>query len=219
MGRAPFLWLAQWLLFVVVLGAGSSALWFGMPDFPGLHQAMSDQAGWILSQPLEIPGLLARTLAVQGEFWLTSFLGSFGALDTDLPRPLILLLWGLLLLALAVDALEGPGLLGWPVRVAVLAAGVAAFVGTLLALYVIWTSHIPGGGIGASLIQGVQGRYFIPVAPLVLVALAWTPAALARRAAPWLPALRQGLLVGLAGCLILTLFTLVLRYWVPPPGA
>ena len=37
----------------------------------------------------------------------------------------------------------------------------AAFFGAFLAMYIIWTSLV--SGIGASSIEGVQGRYFLPV--------------------------------------------------------
>lgn len=131
-------------------------------DEPGVD--LKQQALGIVRSPLEFV-----TLAAQ-EYWNRSgelretFVGRFGWLDTVLPATVQAVVLLFLILAGLTD---GRPDLTLTLRQRVILAGV--FAGTLLVtsavLYVVWTP------VGATRIEGVQGRYLIPVAPAFLLLL------------------------------------------------
>ena len=97
-------------------------------------------------------------------FYHRSFIGILGWLDTHLTEYFYPTLWmGLALCALAsvsVSTLHGD----WSARLLLVAIGVASIGLIFLAMLVTWTPH------PASVVKGVQGRYF--VVPAILLAYA-----------------------------------------------
>ena len=59
----------------------------------------------------------------------------------------------------------------WNIRFSIysLLGAVLVIIACFLALYVQWTSHRQG--IGIDWVDGVQGRYFIPIAPFIVAAI------------------------------------------------
>ncbi len=111
-----------------------------------------------LGEPLRFAGLAAADYLHHGLRYAAGFAGNFGWLDTPLPRPAIAI-WGLLLLAAALTGGDaGLALAAWQRWVA---AAVVAATMLLLSLsqYVLWTR------LGADFVDGLQGRYFLPLAP------------------------------------------------------
>ena len=124
--------------------------------------------GWklrfMLAHPLEFPeaviGMLANKDAV--EFW-HQVIGVLGLFDTVL-QPWVYAAIGLLLVGTFVSPL------GCAARLScALAAGVTALaycLAVILIFYLIWTP------VDADQVWGVQGRYFVPILPLVAIASA-----------------------------------------------
>lgn len=136
------------------------------------------------------------TLHTHGERLLESFLGRLGWLDLPLPA----WLRGLALAGLALAALTscapraGRGTRWLGLGVALSAAG------AVFALqYLVWTP------VGAGMVEGVQGRYFLPLALLLVVCLPARPV-LPRHASLLLPVLGAVTLGG-------TLWEVVGRYY------
>ena len=118
----------------------------------------------MLAQPLAFPeavlGMIANKDAV--EFW-HQVIGVLGLFDTVL-QPWVYTAIGLLLAGTLVSPL-GVG----SRRACALAAGVTALaycLAVVLIFYLVWTP------VDADQVWGVQGRYFVPVLPLVAVAVA-----------------------------------------------
>ena len=87
-----------------------------------------------------------------------------GWLDTPLPDRFYHLAWGILVATILVDPFRQARV--EPVaRALYLAVFALTFAGVLLALYVATSD------VGAPAIRGVQGRYFVPLLPLLGVAL------------------------------------------------
>lgn len=87
-------------------------------------------------------------------FYQQSFIGILGWLDTALPAPFYPLLWaGLGLCALASISFSGKR--EWGARLILLCAALASVGLIFLSQLVTWTPH------PATLVQGVQGRYFV----------------------------------------------------------
>ncbi len=124
------------------------------------------QAMGLLRAPWRLPVLLADTLAACGETYREQFIGVLGWLDVHMPVAYRTAAGVALVWAAACSLLGGRVWLGW--RRALLCAGVllAAMTGVFIMQYLTWSKP------GAALVDGVQGRYFLPAAMLAGVLLA-----------------------------------------------
>jgi hypothetical protein len=122
------------------------------------------QLRWMASHPADFAGVLVASLGAARRLWTASLIGVLGHADTWLPRwlysvhPLVLLGAGV-----------ADGGAASPLRGGRRALALATAVGTLLATLVL--AYLGWNAVGGALIQGVQGRYFLPLAPLALAAL------------------------------------------------
>lgn len=190
----------------------------GVPDDPNLIVKYSAQLDWLAAHPTSIPALILRSLNHNQDFLTISFLANFGWLDTNWALPALVLPGLALVLALAADASQGKGL--FQISGSVLfflgfALSVAAFH---LALYIYWTSIIHEDGVGRAIIDGVQGRYFLPLTPYFLAPLAVMPTFIAKRVSGARADLALGSVVFTATSLALMIIIVLIRYWVPNPA-
>ncbi len=123
--------------------------------------SMSD----VLAHPAMAVRLLAESFRSQGDFYLTTMVGGrLGWLDTEIPDYLVYGFLFLLFLAAVKTAGEKQYI---QAKARLLAAGLSAAV--ILAIFgvflITWTAA------GADRIDGVQGRYFLPVLPVLLPCL------------------------------------------------
>ena len=136
--------------------SAAASLYTGLVPLTGTDPAL--QLGGLLhGNPVR---LAIGTLAGLGRFYLFSFIGQLGWVDVELPRPYYLAataqLAGAFLLAAMLT--RRPGMAApLTIVLAVLASAGAVF----LIQYLTWTP------IGAPAIDGVQGRYFLPLAALL----------------------------------------------------
>ncbi|HEX5715767.1 MAG TPA: DUF2142 domain-containing protein [Thermoanaerobaculia bacterium] len=143
-----------------------------------------------LADPLRVAGILTEDYLHHGRRYVAQIVGQLGWLDVNLPKPL---LWGyalvLGLLAL-LDTRREVAVSAWQRALLVLIA-VATLALISASQYASWTSY------GAGHVEGIQGRYFIPLAP----AVAWifhtrrfpTEPALLNRVLPWLSLVSLGI--------------------------
>jgi len=125
------------------------------------------QKAYILEDPFRYLSMLYKNTFVNGiRFYLETFVGQLGWLNLYLPAWLInFYLFVLLFAALVVST--GDFRLGIPARVWMAAV---FFLGIFLietAMYLYWTP------VGQGFVEGVQGRYFIPLSPLLFLALSF----------------------------------------------
>jgi hypothetical protein len=125
--------------------------------------SIGGQVAAIRADPLHFANVCAATVAEHGKIWLDQ-LGSLGWLDTPVnPLALHALLVFLVLLGLGDHAgsLHPP----WRLKAAgLLAAG-------LCTLVILFCCYVSGCTVGAPLVIGPQGRYWVPVLPLLLLPL------------------------------------------------
>lgn len=153
-----------------------------------------------LAHPFRVAGIIADNYLHLGLRYIAQIVGQLGWLDVNLPKPLLwgysVLLGGLLLF----DTRRDLAVHGWQrIVLSLLAVATAALVSA--AQYALWTPY------GASYVEGVQGRYFLPLAP----AAAWifysrrfaVQPALLDRLMPWLSLL----------ALSVAVWTLLHRYY------
>jgi uncharacterized membrane protein len=148
-----------------VAGAGISAWVTHRFASLGFRQPGVDpeaQLRGVLAAPLHFLGLAAADYAHHVPRYAAGLVGNFGWLDTPLPRPAVVL-WGLLLLAAALTGGDPAlALAAWQRQLAVAVTG-AVLLLLSLSQYVTWTP------LGAGFVAGLQGRYFLPVAPVAAI--------------------------------------------------
>lgn len=124
--------------------------------------SVSRQIVWLLSHPLAGLRVISQTITFAKDFYYESAIGILGWLDTPLPHWVYPLL-GILLLLCATPLLASLSSASrtWsPLLIATL-TGQLIFLGVEFALYATWTP------VGAPVVQGVQGRYLLPILPLL----------------------------------------------------
>jgi len=154
-------------LVVAVMFAGTIAASLmtmtGM-EMPNPHPRPIDtraQLRFIASDPLHFVGVLAHDTRANGSDYLESMTGRLGRYELKLPR------WttALLLLMLAgVGITCGPPL---PARARLLILAIASAIWLATLTYLYLTSSIAGGDV----IEGTQGRYLLPLLPLLMTTL------------------------------------------------
>jgi uncharacterized membrane protein len=202
-------------LLAAVLGAAVSIALAAGKDAPSDAEAFSAQAGFLFEHPGAVPALLINTAEQYGTFYFVSVFANFGSLDTNVPLPMVAAIWGLLLFAIVSDAIRpGCAVLDWPARLVLVLACATSVVLIMLALYVRWTSI--SKGVGATVVDGVQGRYFIPLLPILGACLSYAPSRLRQRAGQSLADnLLAAQLAFSKALLAVALLAIVLRYYMP----
>jgi uncharacterized membrane protein len=174
-----------------------SAAGWAPPDPPGEHTDAVAQALRLVHAPGQIAPLVAATFGAFGEAYAQEFVGVLGWLDTVLPTAFYTAAYWMLGVALLAPAAYGArAWRGFKALTPVVALVAAA--GVFLSLYLAWTS------LGVSRIEGVQGRYLIPLALMLPLAL--------EGPRPWLAAdpVRSGLqLAATIGVLAFPIVSLV----------
>lgn len=119
------------------------------------------QLGHILSHPLSYIHALARAIiGVNGNPLVLEFNGVFGWLDTYLPLWLITASYIVMGIPLALTS-PIPSLT-WPRRIFIFLLAGLTSISIVTLLYASWNQ------VGAGIIEGLQGRYFIPLTALLI---------------------------------------------------
>lgn len=137
-----------------------------LPAVEGSNINPTLQKEWLLSNISAIPELLRNTKELKWTVYWTGFWGHIGWLDTLFPFPVIMLGY-LVLIMVGISESFTYNIWArkrWKNAFAV----VALVVGVLGVMYGMYTSFTP---VGYSNIEGVQGRYFIPLVPALLLSL------------------------------------------------
>lgn len=109
-----------------------------------------------LTHPVDTIKLLCKTAVSKGGYYILTLVGELlGWIDIMIPRPITLFLLLLLLLSL-VRTPNDRGEMTKSSRIAFVVIALAADLLCVLSMLVFWTPQ------GADVVEGVQGRYFIP---------------------------------------------------------
>ena len=131
---------------------------------PGIDPA--GQRGWIEAHPWEFVDIVWRTFLVYWFPLLHSAVGMLGWLDTALAERYVKLFYAALLVS-GVVAGARAARAGWAERGLAALLAISTYVLMALISYLTWTP------VGAPLIDGWQGRYFLPLIVPVAVLLQW----------------------------------------------
>jgi uncharacterized membrane protein len=158
------------------------------------------QVGVILTAPLDFLLAILRSFRVDGPEYARQFVGTLGWLDTPLPDPFRLLYWVVLLGAALFDGNRDTRLV-FPKRLLIVAVGMGSVLLLVTIAYVMWND------VGSPLIYGLQGRYFIPIAPVLFLPLYNRRLRLPDRG-------KVTLVVFVVVSSLYTLYILLERYWI-----
>jgi uncharacterized membrane protein len=164
-GRAKHTLMVHAVIMVIVLGATAAWQLLATPyNSSPLGISVSDQATFIAAHPFAYAQTIARSLWYKGYFYYQSLVGVFGWLKLYLPNFAYLLPLGALLLGTLAQRRDGPRLPALAVAwAAMLLVGACMLIFT--AGYLVWND------VRSWFVEGVQGRYFLPL--LALVAATW----------------------------------------------
>ena len=121
----------------------------------------------LVSDPLNTVLLFLRTFDVQGSFYLDTLVGgSLAWFQVDLKAPLSITVALLFIVVLSAQRSEGDNVV-IPGAHRVLCGGLALAggLGVILSMLIGWTFT------SESVVQGVQGRYFLPLLPMAALAM------------------------------------------------
>lgn len=125
------------------------------------------QIVFILKNPMEFFRILYQTIKSGRNYYVSSTIGMFGLVDTPM-YSVYVYVYALFLGIIGISEISLSRMkIKWHHRLAVLLAVLASVFGMFLAMYIYWTPSLYG--IGAKVIEGVQGRYFIALLPTVFL--------------------------------------------------
>ncbi|MGQ0613905.1 MAG: DUF2142 domain-containing protein [Planctomycetaceae bacterium] len=196
----------RWRQSIALVGASvvATGLWawqvraLYVPLRPGVDPV--EQARLVLGAPLRFLALVVHDYGHHTLRYFNHFVGELGWADTPVPHGLPRA-YGISLLVAALAACDTRMLARTRVLLLlVFSAGLLSISGLV---YLSWNA------VGADQIQGIQGRYFLPLAPCALLALQ-NRTMRAERFRKWTP---RAAAAFSALALAMTLTTVVRRYW------
>jgi len=165
---------ARYAAQILVLAAASASVWlFSISIGPGLDGKirLTDEVSarmqfqWLAHHPLRFAPVLLQTFRLKGWVVLQSYVGLIGWLDMFLPAAFVIGYLILLILACLPNDDKPPLPPPWRAAVIVLPAVVCSFLIIALLSYLYWTP------VQAAFIDGLTGRYLIPLSPAVFLVM------------------------------------------------
>ncbi|KHF35106.1 hypothetical protein CM49_02693 [Paenibacillus sp. P1XP2] len=203
----------------LVLGIGvvSHLLWMLISSTssaaPGDESLIKDQLMFIINNPFTFIAVLIRTLYHLKFFYINSFVGNLGWLDTNF-SPVFIIIYFVLLLIVAVFDTNHEIKIPWKTRSFILLIFISILTLVETSLYLIWTSIPEIGGVGSEMVSGVQGRYFIPFSIIGLLIFYSNKVAKCIKLKISM-IIDQSITAFVYFSSALTLFLLIIRYWIP----
>lgn len=162
--RKRYLWCLLFAALACVILWFLRIILFSNAPLIGIHENtpgnLPFQLKFIVAHPIVYLGILKNTLAINFGWYLATFAGVLGWIDTIIPQPAILLFYSLLIILPFFD--HRPDLfISNRSKIILLAASIAVILGIFTTMYLSWST------VGISTIDGVQGRYFLPIIPVL----------------------------------------------------
>jgi uncharacterized membrane protein len=156
---------AMFIFICVVAWVVVSAAHVPLPLRPDGVVSPVGQVIAVLTHPWRLGLIAVRTWLANDEMIARSFIGLLGWLDVDLPTFYRRLAWAGLALAACAAVCRGRHIVSSRVLATELAAIFGAIGAVALIQYMAWTV------VGGPVIEGIQGRYFLPPALMMAVFL------------------------------------------------
>lgn len=128
------------------------------PDAP----VVAEQARFVLSHPVKFAVIVLKDFNVNLDAYLKQFIGVLGWLDTQLPSILLISYSHILVVIALIDSRPNV-IITFRDKLKIFAVLLATSFLMSLLVYLSWTP------VGKEAVEGIQGRYFIPIAPLLFL--------------------------------------------------
>jgi uncharacterized membrane protein len=141
-------------------------IWFGWSEITtrvSFHGAPTQET-IVAEQPGRFLSVMISNFNTKGYWYLETFIGKAGWLDVALPPLLVFFCLVFLVIVILTDT-PPVEVRAWT-RFLAAASYLAAMIGISYVMYLVYTP------VGSGAIEGIQGRYLIPVAPLAALAMA-----------------------------------------------
>lgn len=120
---------------------------------------------FVWQHPIEYLGIWFHTLQEFGGKYFVQFIGQLGWLDTPLPLGVVVSYWLVLFVVAIASNDDSKIAIAWWQKF------ILGLVGLASSGLIFTLIYAAGSPVGANIIQGVQGRYFIAIAPTVFLLL------------------------------------------------
>ena len=147
---------------IIVLYLLSNIPLFGLNiyKYDRSFELFNQQKDLVLHNPFVFFGAFFNSIHLYRFYYLSSFFGTLGLLDTNFPMLVSFIYIVYLLVLCFVDGSSNDVKIKFYYKIAAFVIPVIIIVLAFLAMYVNWTPSLLG--VGGDVITGVQGRYFIP---------------------------------------------------------
>jgi len=129
----------------------------------GLPIDPTAQLQCIVRDPMHFARVIAADLHLHFLYYIEGTIGRLGLNELPLPAAIVVVE----VLTLVAAALASQRRLSVRVRVVAICIFAATAIGVMLSQYMIWSIAC------GDALEGVQGRYFLPIVPLALLAISW----------------------------------------------
>lgn len=161
-----------WCLAIIIVPVISSMIWlFFSADIADKLKVMFklgdsisaiDQIRYVVTNPLDYAWTIIRTLFGQSDYLLKGTFGLLGWATISLPLITYICISLILLISILAEGSERRLFMSAKIKVALSVTAIITLIGVCSSLYFSFTP------VGSSTINGLQGRYFIPVLLLIL---------------------------------------------------
>lgn len=172
---------------------------------------VAQQMDFIMKHPFKYIVILVKNILSSYKIQVMRMIGTLGLLDTRMPALAVLFSLFNMIYIFVVDACTSGLEVKWKDRVLYLICPLLAAVGIYTSMYLAWTPT--KFGIGGDFIDGVQGRYFLPI--LLYVPLLITNNLIKNKKV--LKFFEESFDINLCIIfinLLLAIFTCLVRYWI-----
>lgn len=124
---------------------------------------MFEQLDYIRSHGTYLIEVFVHSMITSVDMYYSGFIGTFGWLDTFLPYWFIALAYAVIVVVLVLDGNR-------TITISLLQKSILLSGFLLIVCLILLTQHLTWDCVGSDLIVTIQGRYFIPAAPLLFFA-------------------------------------------------
>jgi len=129
----------------------------GMPIDPAA------QMHCVVHDPMHFARAMLSDIAVHWRYYADGTVGRLGLTELALPTAIVVIE----VVTVMSAAITSKRVLNTAARIVAIGIFIATAVGVVLSQYMIWSI------VCGDTIEGVQGRYFLPIVPLALLAISW----------------------------------------------
>lgn len=210
LSKADFLRLLKGISYSACIGLFFGMVIFKMPIAPEISAAVNAQFYFLLENPLIAFSIPFNSIFEYRLFYFISLFANFGSLDTNFPLSVIVLMFIFFIIVVTLERCTQEKFYLSKLE-ALLSTVIVMFIliGIFDATYIVWTSHTKG--VGFQFVDGVQGRYFIPLLPYITLIFYAIPITYNyKNITNWIPTLFTfGIFFH-----CLTILAIIFRYWI-----